>query len=372
MQPDIVIPPDLLPADGRFGCGPSRIRPAQVQALSTSPLLGTSHRAAPVKSLVGRLREALAELFSLPDGYEVVLGNGGSTTFWDVAVLGLIRDRAQHVVIGEFSSKFAACSTAAPFLTDPDVRRADPGSATTPHAQSGVDAYCWPHNETSTGVALPVHRVPGADPDALVLVDATSAAGGIDVDLTECDAYYFAPQKSFGSDGGLWLAVLSPAAVERAGQLAAGSRWIPDSLSLQTALTNSRQNQTYNTPAIATLVLMAEQVDWMLAGGGLAAMAARSRACTDHLYVWAQASAYATPFVTDPAHRSPVVATIDLDEQVDAAQVCAVLRANGVVDTEPYRKLGRNQVRVGAFPSTDLADVQALTRCVDHVVDALS
>ena len=370
MPAHLTIPDALLPRDGRFGCGPSRIRPEQVAALAGSPLLGTSHRAAPVRALVGRVREGLRELFALPEGYEVVLGNGGSTVFWDVATFGLVRERAQHVVIGEFSAKFAECTTRAPFLADPVVRRAEPGQGAAAVTQHGVDAYCWPHNETSTGVALPVRRV--GDDEALVLVDGTSAAGGIEFDPAGCDVYYFAPQKGFAAEGGLWLALLSPAAVARAGQVRASGRWIPDSLDLTTALDNSRRDQTYNTPSIGTLVLLAEQLDWMLAGGGLPGMAARSRACADHVYGWAQASAVATPFVADPAFRSPVVATIDFDAGVDAAAVASVLRANGVVDTEPYRKLGRNQLRVGMFPSTERSDVEALTACIDFVVGSLA
>lgn len=360
----------MLPRDGRFGCGPSRIRPEQVRALAASPLLGTSHRGSPVKSLVGRVREGLRELFALPDGYEVALGVGGATVFWDVATFGLVRERAQHVVIGEFSSKFAACTTRAPFLGEPGIRAAQPGQGAVAASQDGVDAYCWPHNETSTGVALPVRRV--GDGDALVLVDGTSAAGGIEFDAADSDVYYFAPQKGFGSEGGLWLALLSPAAVTRAEQVKASGRWIPDSLDLMTALENSRKDQTYNTPSIGTLVLLAAQLDWMLAGGGLAWAAARSRACADHVYEWAQASDVATPFVTDPGFRSPVVATIDFDPSVDAAAVAAILRANGVVDTEPYRKLGRNQLRLGMFPSTERYDVEALTACIDFVVASLA
>ncbi len=370
----IEIPAELLPRDGRFGSGPSKVRPEQVEvvrAVATS-LLGTSHRQAPVRSVVRRVRTGLAELFSLPDGYEVVLGNGGSTLFWDVATLGLVRERSQHLTFGEFSAKFAACTAAAPFLADPSVIAAVPGSLSAPLAESGVDAYCWPHNETSTGVAAPVHRVEGAADDALVLIDATSGAGGIEVDVSASDVYYFAPQKTIASDGGLWIALMSPAAIERAELLASSGRWIPEGLSLTTAITNSRLDQTYNTPAVATRVMLAEQVDWMLTGGGLSWAAGRSTESSTHLYSWAEQHALATPFVAEPAHRSPVVGTIDLDGSVDAMAVAAVLRAHGVVDTEPYRKLGRNQLRIAMFPAIDPDDVRALTACVDHVLDRLA
>ncbi len=371
--PAVTIPPGLLPRDGRFGSGPSKVRPEQVAALAAAgtTLLGTSHRQPPVTSLVRRVQQGVAELLRAPDGYAVVLGNGGSTAFWDVAALGLVRARAQHLVHGEFGERFAAATTAAPFLADPDVRRAEPGSASAPAAVPGVDAYCWPQNETSTGVALPVARVPGADDGALVLVDATSAAGGLEVDLGQVDAYYFAPQKNLAADGGLWLAVLSPAALERAAALA-GTRWVPASLDLPTAVAASAKGQTHNTPAIATLVLLAEQLDWLLARGGLAWAAARTATSAGHLYRWTRASGYATPFVADPALRSDVVVTVDLDPAVDAAAVRAVLRAHGVVDVEPYRGLARNQLRVGVFPAVDPADVEALTACVDHVVAALA
>ncbi len=372
------IPADLLPGDPRFGSGPSKIRPEQLTALTDrwAPVLGTSHRQAPVRGLVQHVREGLAELFSLPAGYEVVLGNGGSTLFWDVATFCLVGERAQHVSIGEFSSKFASCTSAAPFLAESSVVKAPVGSSAAPVAETGVDAYCWPHNETSTGVACPVTRVPDA-PDSdfgspLMLVDATSAAGGIAVDVAQADAYYFAPQKCFGSDGGLWFALLSPAAIERAERLTASDRWIPDSLNLQTAITNSRQQQTYNTPALATLALLAEQLDWMLAGGGLGWTSSRSAASSGHVYEWATQREFATPFVAASADRSPVVATIDLDESIDATKVTSTLRANGVLDTEPYRRLGRNQLRIGTFPAVEVADVQALTACVDYVVERLA
>jgi phosphoserine aminotransferase len=372
--PDIVIPAGMLPGDGRFGSGPSKVRPDQVAALAAvgGTLLGTSHRQAPVRSLVGRIRRDLADLFALPDGYEVALGNGGSTAFWDLASLCLVRDRAQFASFGEFGAKFAAAVHRAPFLADPTIRRAEPGGLALPELQDGVDVYAWPHNETSTGVMAPVRRVPGSsEQGALTVVDATSAAGGLAVDVAETDAYYFAPQKSFASDGGLWLALLSPAAVERATQIETSGRWVPQFLSLSTAIVNSRADQTLNTPAIATLVLLAEQLTWMLDNGGLPWAAARTATSAGHLYDWAQAREWATPFVADPAARSNVVGTIDLDERIDAAAVSAVLRANGVVDIDPYRKLGRNQLRVAMFPAVDPGDVQALTACVDHVVDRL-
>ncbi|WP_420112458.1 phosphoserine transaminase [Pseudactinotalea sp.] len=367
----IVIPRELLPADGRFGCGPSRIRPAQIDALAAlgTTLLGTSHRQDPVRSLVGRAREGLATLLGAPEGYEVVLGNGGSTAFWDVATFSLIREHAQHAACGEFGAKFAAATAAAPFLGEPQVINADPGSAAVPIAAPGIDAYAWAQNETSTGVLTPVERPAGMDDGALVLVDATSAAGGVTVDLAQTDSYYFAPQKALGSDGGLWFAVLSPAAVARVEELS--SRWIPASLSLAAALASARKDETVNTPAIATLVLLVEQVEWLLDRGGLAWASERTARSAATLYDWAESREWATPFVADRAARSPVVGTIDLDERLDAAAVIAALRANGVVDVDPYRKLGRNQLRVGMFPSAPPEDVEALTRCVDFVVDAL-
>lgn len=367
----LTIPADLLPRDGRFGAGPSKVRPAQLDALTAvgTSLLGTSHRQAPVRALVGRVRAGLAALFDLPDGYEVVLGNGGSTAFWDVATLCLVEERAAHARFGEFGAKFAAATSRAPFLAESHVVTAPAGQAVVPERTPGVDVYAWPHNETSTGVVAPVRRVPGSAQDgALVVVDGTSAAGGTLVDVAQTDVYYFAPQKSFASDGGLWLALASPAAVERAARLEATDRWVPEFLSLTTAVTNSRADQTLNTPALATLVLLAEQVDWMLAHGGLAWAAGRSATSADHLYTWAEQREWAAPFVADPEVRSPVVGTIDLAPEVDASTVAAVLRRHGVVDVEPYRKLGRNQVRVGMYPAVDPADVQALTACVDHVV----
>ncbi|MGI9083833.1 MAG: phosphoserine transaminase [Aeromicrobium sp.] len=364
------IPADLMPADGRFGCGPSKVRPEALEQLAgRSDLMGTSHRQAPVRDVVGRVRDGLAELFSLPDGYEIVLGNGGSTAFWDAAATGLIRRRSLHLAFGEFSQKFATAAAGAPFLDDPIVVKADPGSAPEPVADPDADVIAWAHNETSTGVMVDVQR-PADAGDALVLIDATSGAGGLPVDMSQADAYYFAPQKSFGSDGGIWLAALSPAAITRAEELAAGpgGRWIPESLSLTTALTNSRLNQTYNTPALATLLLLADQVDWMLAGGGLKFCVERTTASSTHLYEWAEASEFATPFVGDPALRSLVVGTIDFSDDVDAAAIARTLRANGIVDTEPYRKLGRNQLRIGMFPAVEPDDVEALTACIDWVV----
>lgn len=372
----ITIPADLLPADGRFGSGPSKVRAAQVRAVSDAgtSLLGTSHRQAPVRSLVRRSREGLGELFSLPEGYEVALGNGGSTTFWDVATACLVRRRAQHAAFGEFGAKFAAATTAAPFLDPSQVITAPPGTVAHPEPADDVDVHAWPHNETSTGAMAPVRRVPGSrERGALTLVDATSGAGALPVDVAETDVYYFAPQKVFGSDGGLWLALCSPDALARAEEVeSSGTRWVPESLSLRTAAANSRQDQTLNTPAVATLVMLAEQVEWLLAQGGLAWAAARSAESATHLYGWAEAREWATPFVADPAERSTVVGTIDLDDSVDATQVVATLRANGILDVFPYRKLGRNQLRVAMFPAIDPDDVRALTACVDHVVDRLA
>ncbi len=362
----IEIPAGLRPADGRFGSGPSKIPAATADRLATAPL-GTSHRQAPVRQLVARIRTGLRELFALPDGWEVVLGNGGATAFWDVAAFGLIRERAQLLVCGEFSAKFAAVHAGAPFLADPSVRRSEYGSAPRAEAEPGVDVYAWPQNETSTGVVLPVERVTD---DALMLVDATSAAGAVTVDVTECDCYYFAPQKAFAAEAGLWLALLSPAALARAAELRS-TRWAPPSLDLSIAIDNSAHDQTYNTPAIASLWLLAQQVEWLVGAGGLAWASARSADSSERLYTWAEKSEYATPFVSDPALRSPVVGTIDLADTVDAKAVAAVLRANGIVDTEPYRALGRNQLRVGMYPAVDPDDVSALTACIDHVVGLL-
>ncbi|MDX3238167.1 phosphoserine transaminase [Streptomyces sp. ME03-5709C] len=370
---EIQIPADIKPADGRFGSGPSKVRPEALSALAATgtSLMGTSHRQAPVKDLVGRVRDGIRELFALPEGYEVVLGNGGSTAFWDIATHGLIERRSQHLSFGEFSAKFAKAAKTAPWLDEPTVVSADPGSHPEAVAEAGVDVYAFTHNETSTGVAMPLRRVAGADDDALVLVDATSGAGGLPVDIAETDVYYFAPQKSFAADGGLWIAVFSPAALERAERIAASGRHIPAFFDLPTAIDNSRKNQTYNTPALATLFLLNDQLEWINGQGGLDWAVRRTAASSGHLYGWAEDSKHATPFVTDPAKRSQVVGTIDFNEDVDAAAIAKVLRANGVVDTEPYRKLGRNQLRVAMFPAVDPADVQALTACVDFVLERL-
>ena len=372
---DLRIPDELKPVDGRFGSGPSRVRPEQLQYVAGpgAAVIGTSHRQKPVRALVGRVRAGISDLLSLPDGYEVVLGNGGTTAFWDAATCCLVRERSLHLAYGEFSSKFASCAKAAPFLRKPIVIEAEPGDAPDPaaaEASEPVDVIGWAQNETSTGVMVPVTRPSGVS-GALVLIDATSAAGGLPVDVADADVYYFAPQKGFASDGGLWLAAMSPAALQRIEELADGSdgRWIPDFLSLPTALENSRKDQTYNTPAIVTLLMLENQLDWMLDQGGLGAMVQRTTASSAHLYEWAVAHESATPFVSDPAKRSLVVGTIDFDEGVDAAALAATLRANGIVDVEPYRKLGRNQLRVAMFPATDPADVQALTACIDWVLE---
>jgi phosphoserine aminotransferase len=364
------IPADLKPADGRFGCGPSKVRPEQIANLAEhgAAVMGTSHRQKPVKDVVARVRGGLADLFSLPDGYEVALGNGGTTAFWEAATCGLVRRRALALTYGEFSQKFAKATAAAPFLEDPIVVSADPGDAPALTADPAADVIGWAHNETSTGVMLGVER-PADAGDALVLIDATSGAGGLPVDVSQSDVYYFAPQKGFAADGGIWLALLSPAAIERISELdGAGDRWQPAFLSLSTALENSRKDQTYNTPALATLLLLADQVEWMNANGGLDWCVARTGESSGHLYGWAEASEFATPFVADPAKRSLVVGTIDFDDAIDAAAVAATLRANGIVDVEPYRKLGRNQLRIGMFPAIEPDDVKALTACIDWVV----
>ena len=364
------IPADLKPADGRFGCGPSKVRPEALARLAKrADLMGTSHRQAPVRDLVGRVRAGLGELFALPDGYEVALGNGGATAFWDAAAAWLVERRALHLSFGEFSQKFAKVTAGAPFLEAPILVEAEPGDAPAPVADPDVDAIAWAHNETSTGVMVEVRR-PQRAGDALILVDGTSGAGGLPLDASEADAYYFAPQKAFGADGGLWLALFSPAAIARIERLdGAADRWQPAFLSLQTALQNSGKNQTYNTPALATLLLLADQVDWMLAGGGLEWCVERTGASSGHLYGWAEAAEYAAPFVADPAKRSLVVGTIDFDPSVDAAALAATLRANGIVDVEPYRKLGRNQLRIGMFPAVEPADVEALTACIGWAVE---
>jgi phosphoserine aminotransferase len=368
---DITIPSDLLPLDGRFGCGPSKIRPEQIAALSAagSSLLGTSHRQAPVKNLVGSVRSGLSSLFALPDGYEVLMGNGGSTAFWDAAAFSLIENRSQNLVFGEFGQKFASAA-AAPFLSAPSVITAPAGSRSDIVVTEGVDVYAWPHNETSTGVMAPVKRVSG-DADALTVIDATSAAGGIDFDVSETDVYYFAPQKNFASDGGLWFALFSPAAIERVERIAATERYIPEFLSLKNAIDNSRLEQTLNTPALSTLVMMDNQVQWMNDQGGLAWADARTKESSSALYDWAASVDYATPFVTNPDHRSQVVVTIDFSDDIDASRIAKVLRANGVVDTDPYRKLGRNQLRVATFTAIEPSDVRALISSIEYVVGKL-
>jgi phosphoserine aminotransferase len=377
-QTQLVIPDELKPRDGRFGCGPSKVRPEALARLASdgAAVMGTSHRQKPVKALVKEIRAGLLALFSAPDGYEVALGNGGATAFWDAAACGLVQRRSAHLTFGEFSQKFASVTAGAPFLEDPVKLSAEPGDAPDPlalgplAADGGADLLAWAHNETSTGVMAPVVR-PAQAGDALVAIDATSGAGGLPVDVSQTDAYYFAPQKSFAADGGLWIALLSPAAQERIATVAGTERWIPEFLSLQTALENSLKDQTYNTPAVATLFLLADQIGWMLEGGGLDWCAARTRASSEHLYGWAETTSYTTPFVADPAKRSLVVGTIDFDNAVDAAAVAATLRTNGIVDVEPYRKLGRNQLRIGMFPAIDTSDVQALTGCIDWVVERL-
>ena len=368
MSDALQIPADLLPADGRFGAGPSKIQTGHLDALAAtgSALMGTSHRQAPVRKTVGRVRDGLRALFSVPEGYEVVLGNGGATAFWDVATFGLIERKSQHLTFGEFSSKFASAAKAAPWLDEPSVITSEPGSRPTSVPEEGVDTYAWAHNETSTAVMAPVLR---PEADGLVLVDATSGAGGLPVDLTQVDAYYFAPQKCFASDGGLWVAIMSPAALERAAAIGASDRHIPAFFDLPTAIDNSAKNQTYNTPSVATLFLMAEQLDWMNDQGGLTGMVERTTASSDALYGWAEKTEWTTPYVVDPDHRSLVIGTIDFDESIDAAAIAATLRANGIVDTEPYRKLGRNQLRIAMYPAVDPSDIEALTACIDYVVE---
>ncbi|WP_407444353.1 phosphoserine transaminase [Rhodococcus sp. (in: high G+C Gram-positive bacteria)] len=367
-----IIPADLKPADGRFGCGPSKVRPEQLQSLVDvgASVFGTSHRQKPVKDVVARVRSGLRELFALPDGYEVVLGNGGTTAFWDAAAFGLIRERSQHFTYGEFSSKFASVAKKNPFIGDPIVLGSEPGSAPEIVADPSADLIGWAHNETSTGVAVPVQR-PAGSSNALIAIDATSGAGGLPVNIADSDVYYFAPQKCFAADGGLWIALMSPAALERVAEIKASGRYTPDFLSLPIAVENSSKDQTYNTPALATLLLFANQIEWLNANGGLDWAVSRTKDSSSRLYAWAEASEYATPFVTDPALRSQVVGTIDFADSVDAAQVAKILRANGIVDTEPYRKLGRNQLRVGMFPAIDPEDVTQLTKCVDWVVSQL-
>ena len=368
---DLKIPENLKPRDGRFGCGPSKIRPEALNSLINSQnILGTSHRQKPVKNVVNRVRTGLQSLFNLPDDYEVVLGNGGSTAFWDIATSGLIEHKSQHLSFGEFSSKFAQAAKENPFIEDPTVIKSEPGSHPLPIAESGIDVYALTHNETSTGVSMPIKRPTGTD-GALVLVDATSAAGGLVVDAKEFDAYYFAPQKSFASDGGLWLALMSPAALERTSKIKASGRWIPAFFDLTIAIENSKLDQTYNTPALATMILLADQIEWFNKNGGLSFAAGRSEKSAKIMYQWAEQTTYTTPFVSDPAMRSNVVATINFDDAIDASQIAATLRANGIVDTEPYRKLGKNQLRIGMFPAVDPADIEALTKCIEYVVEHL-
>jgi phosphoserine aminotransferase len=371
---NLVIPAQLKPGDGRFGSGPAKIRPEQLAALADSgaAYLGTSHRQPPVRSLVRRIRAGLAELFGLPADYTVALGNGGTSAFWEMATFGLIREHSQHLSFGEFSARFAALAGRAPWLSEPTVVESAPGTHPVPHPDPRADTYALTHNETSTGVAMPVHRVPGAGPGSLIVVDATSAAGGLPVRADEFDVYYFAPQKGLGSDGGLWLALMSPAAVERVHEIAASGRYIPDFLSLRIALENSAKDQTYNTPAVATLFLLADQIEWMLDHGGLSWTTARTARSAAILYTWAEEAAFADPFVADPAHRSQVVGTIDITGGLPADDMAAALRANGIVDTESYRKLGRNQLRIGMFPAIDPADVEALTACIDYVAERVA
>ncbi len=374
MADALTIPADLKPADGRFGAGPSKIQTGHLDALAAtgSALMGTSHRQAPVRQVVGRVRDGLAALFDMPADYEVVLGNGGATAFWDVATYGLIREKSQHLTFGEFSSKFAKAVTDAPWLSDPSIISSEPGSLPSPAAEEGVDVYAWAHNETSTAVMAPVERPEGTSADqALVLVDATSGAGGLPVDLNQSDVYYFAPQKCFASDGGLWVAFFSPAAIERVAEIKGSGRHVPAFFDLDIAITQSRLNQTYNTPSVATMFLMAEQLDWMNGQGGLAGMVERTTASSDALYGWAEKTSYTTPYVPDPDHRSLVIGTIDFDDAISADAIAATLRANGIVDTEPYRKLGRNQLRIAMYPAIDPADVEALTTCIDWVVENL-
>ena len=368
---DIKIPDHLKPKDGRFGCGPSKIRSESLDnLLKSQSILGTSHRQKPVKNVVNRVRTGLNSLFNLPEGYEVVLGNGGSTAFWDIATSGLIERKSQHLQFGEFSSKFAQAAKENPFIEEPTVIKAEPGSHPVAIAESGVDVYAFTHNETSTGVSMPIKRPAGTD-GALVLVDATSAAGGLLVDAREFDAYYFAPQKSFASDGGLWISIMSPAALERAAKIKESGRWIPAFFDLTIAIENSKLDQTYNTPALATLILLAEQIDWFNKNGGLSFAAGRSAKSAEIMYGWAEKTKYTAAFVGDPAMRSNVVATINFDESIDASKVASVLRANGIVDTEPYRKLGKNQLRIGMFPAIDPSDIESLTKSIEFVVESL-
>ena len=365
---EIKIPAELKPKDGRFGCGPSKIQGGALAKLASHPAMGTSHRQKPVKDVVANVRTGLKSLFSLPDGYEVILGNGGSTAFWDIATFGLIADKSQHLVFGEFSSKFATAAKQAPMIKDPVVIESEPGTHPEIKLQSDVDAYCLTHNETSTGVSMQIIR-PKINDDSLILVDATSAAGGLDLDVKNCDVYYFAPQKSFASDGGLWIALMSPAAIARVEKLK--SRWVPAFFDLKIAIENSRLDQTYNTPALATLILLSEQIDWMNQNGGLKFSAGRSAQSAKILYDWAEQTEYTTPFVSNPSQRSKVVGTINFKDGIDALNIAKILRANGIVDTDPYRKLGKNQLRIGMFPAVEPSDVQALTKCIEYVVERI-
>jgi phosphoserine aminotransferase len=371
---NVTIPAELLPLDGRFGCGPSKVRPAQIDYLVSvgRTVLGTSHRQAPVRNLVGQVRDGLADLFTLPEGYEIILGNGGSTAFWDIAAFGLVREHAQHLAFGEFSAKFGSVTQKAPFLGDSTIIKGEPGTLPTPSAEAGIDVYAWAQNETSTGVMAPVGRVKGADEGSLMLVDATSGAGGLPLDVAESDVYYFGPQKCFAADGGLWIAAFSPAALARVDEIAASDRWVPDFFSLPTAISNSRLNQTYNTPAVSTLALLSNQINWINDQGGLDWAVKRTTDSSSRLYAWAEATAYTSPFVADPSARSLVVGTIDFTDEVNAAQVAAALRANGVLDVEPYRKLGRNQLRVGMFPAVDPQDISKLISSIEYVVSQTS
>ncbi|MCX6399675.1 MAG: phosphoserine transaminase [Propionibacteriales bacterium] len=373
MTDAIVIPDDIKPADGRFGAGPSKVAPGALDALAATgtSLMGTSHRQAAVKNTVGRVRDGLGSFFDLPEGYEVVFGNGGATAFWDIATFGLIREKSQHLTFGEFSSKFAKAAADAPWLATPSVITSDPGTRPVAVAEQGIDVYGWAHNETSTAVMAPVIRPAGVADDALVLIDATSGAGGLPVDLNEVDVYYFAPQKCFASDGGIWFAIMSPKALARVEEIKGSGRFIPAFFDLQTAVDNSRLNQTYNTPSIATFFLMAEQLDWMNANGSLKGMVERTTASSDALYGWAEKTAYTTPYVANPDDRSLVIGTIDFDDNIDAAAIAKALRANGIVDTEPYRKLGRNQLRIAMYPAIDPSDIEALTASIDYVVGQL-
>ncbi|CAB0791053.1 phosphoserine transaminase [Corynebacterium diphtheriae] len=365
-----ILPSTLIPADPRFGCGPSKVRPAQLNAIvnAGADVIGTSHRQPAVKNIVGSIREGLSSLFSLPDGYEIVLSLGGATAFWDAATFGLIEKKSGHLTFGEFSGKFAKASAQAPWLDEPTIISAEPGDTPTPVAMEGCDVIAWAHNETSTGAMVPVIRPENSD-GQLVAIDATSGAGGLPVDMHNADVYYFSPQKCFASDGGLWLAAMSPAALERIEKINASDRFVPTFLNLQTAVDNSRKNQTYNTPAVGTLLMLENQVEWMNANGGLEAMVERTTANSSALYEWAEKRAETTPYVADPAKRSLVVGTIDFDDSIDAAALAKVLRANGILDVEPYRKLGRNQLRIGMFPAIDTADVETLTAAIDYVLD---